>query len=393
MSRPSVHISEIKSFLRCRLAWFWAATPPRGLGLEPMRGTPALQFGTMVHEALQIGYETDVKFVDAFQHVATVEKERLRELEGFHDEAEEEYNDRWMQGMKMMKGYQDWCVEADKGTKFLELERKWKGVKVGRIPMEGRFDALVERDDGLWIMDFKTSSNRATAWTTQDLQATTYIMAARQLFGEKIRGAIFRFLLKKAPYDYEQLILKSGKMTKRSNLPNLTTYEDYATALAVAVLLEMGKKSRNVGSNMREALETKQGCAEVLTYDDFKEYPWYPEFHEKFVLAQKLHFETLQELKGGSNFFWDQKEYRTEQQINLAVKFVLLPAAKEIVSKRKGRWVGPTGLGAAFTICSSCKFKAPCELLLRGADYKTVLRTEYQRREFEPKVVVDEDTG
>ena len=292
--------------------------------------------------------------------------------------------------MKMMKGYQDWCVEADKRTKFLELERKWKGVKIGRIPMEGRFDALVERDDGLWIMDFKTTANRATAWTAQDLQATTYIMAARQLFGEKIRGVIFRFLLKKAPYDYEQLILKSGKMTKRSNLPNLTTYEDYATALAVAVLLEMGKDS---WSGMQMALETKQDCAEVLAYDDFHEYPWYPEFHEKFVLAQKFHFETLQELKGSSNFFWDQKEYRTEEQINLAVKFVLLPAAKEIVSKRKGRWIGPTGLGAAFTICSSCKFKAPCELLLRGADYKSVLLTEYQRREFEPKVVVDEEVG
>ncbi len=387
----AVHVSEVKSFLRCRLAWFWSATPPRGLGLEPIWGVPALQFGTMIHEALQIGYETGAKFVDAFQHITTVEKERLRKLDGFHDEAEEEYNDRCMLGMKMMMGYQDWCVEADKGIKFLGFETKWKGVKIGRIPMEGRFDAPIERDDGLWVMDFKTTASRATEWTAQDLQATTYVMAARKLYGPEVRGVIYRFLLKKVPYDYEQLILKNGNMTKRSNLPNLTTYEDYATALAVAVLLEVGEKSPNIGSAMRVPLETKQGCAEILIDDDFKRYNWYPEFHEKFVLAQQLHFETLQELKGSSNFFWDQKEYRTEEQINLAVKFVLLPAAKEIVSKRKGRWIGPTGLGAAFTICSSCKFKGPCELLLRGADYKTVLRTEYQRREFEPKVVVDEE--
>ncbi len=373
----AVHVSEIKSFLRCRLAWFWSATPPRGLGLEPVYAPAALQFGTMIHEALQIGYETGAKFTAAFQHVVTVERARLQELGVFSDERLDTFNDRHQLGMAMMKGYQDWCVEADKGIKFLNLEFKWKGIKLGRIPLAGIFDALIERPDGLWIMDFKTSSSRETGWTTKDLQATTYVMAARQLYGPEVRGIIYRFLLKKEPYNYEQLILKKGGMTTRSNLPNLTTYENYVTALAVAVLLGMDKQF--TVPVLQE--KSKAELAEILAYDDFKEFPWYSKFHEQFVMAKKMHFETIQELKGPSRFFWDQKEYRTEDQINLAVKFVMLPAAKEMVSKRKNRWVGPTGLGAAFTICSSCKFKGPCELLLRGADYKTVLLTEYQKRE------------
>ena len=374
MKQPAVHISEVKSFLRCRLAWYWSAPKPRGFNLEPIAERPALHFGRLVHEALQVGYDSVTPYADAFRDLAAAANTSLPGSSMYEEERQKQTE----LGARMLAGYQDWATYEDKvhNTRFLSMETKWEDVRIGRIKFAGRFDAVIERDDGLWILDFKTTSKAATDWVSQDIQATAYVHAARQLIDPKVRGLIFRFLLKKAPHDYNKLILKKGGVTQRANLPNITTHKDYTFALAVATLKEMvesGALELPVGDTLDDYA--------ALLRDDLGHQQWYEQFHESFTLARRMYWDQLQTLRGASHFFWDVPVYRTDEQVARCIKYVLHPAAKEMVSKRKGRWIGPTGLGAAFAVCRNCSFSEPCELVMTGADHRSILQSQYRKRD------------
>lgn len=387
MSIPAVHVSEIKSFLRCRLAWYWSAPPPRGLGLEPIISRPALHLGRLVHKALQIGYDTGRPFAEVYRELAMKEQAGMMRSELFAQEAET-ISGQMALGVAMLEGYQKWAQEADKEYQFLATETSWHDLRLARrIPAAGRFDAVVQRSDGVWILDFKTTKYRNTDWTAQDLQATMYIHAARRLYGRQVRGIIFRFLLKKKPWDYTQLILKKGAVTQRSGLASLTTYEKYLEALAIATLKDLVDNDADFAAQLGLVpVDTQPGWPTLETYAalfDGTQYekPWHPVFKEAFVLVRRMYHNQLMDLKGESNFFWEVEEYRTDEQVRRALKYVILPAAKEMVSTRQGRWIGPTGLGAAFSVCAGCQFKEPCSLVMAGADYRSCLREEYQLRD------------
>jgi hypothetical protein len=278
----------------------------------------------------------------------------------------EKIKEQTLLGVAMLRGYQSWQKSVDGNTKFLATETSWEVPLPGtNVKLAGRFDAVVERPDGLWVMDFKTTGSTRVNWTNTDLQATAYTLAARKLYGPKVRGVVFRFLRKKEPYTYEKLILKDGSVTRRKNLTELTTYHEYRKALAIAVLQEQfpGKE----GWWYEERLQGDLG----------------DEFHAAFVMAQRAYWDELQALKEQNTFYWDVAEDRTEEQLRRYLSYVILPAAKEMTSKRKGRWVGPTGLGASFAVCANCSFKTPCQQWAAGADFRMTLEEDFQRRVYQ----------
>jgi hypothetical protein len=349
--------------------------------LEPVISRPALHFGRLIHQALQIGYDTGRPFAEVYKELAMKEQASLMKSDLFADEVTA-ISEQQSLGIAMMEGYQGWAAVKDENYKFLATETTWHSIRLGRrIPAAGRFDAIVERPDGIWVLDFKTTRSNDTEWTQQDLQATMYVHAARQLYGKQVRGIIFRFLLKKAPWDYNQLILKKGAVTQRSGLAKLTTHKKYLEALAIATVKDLAEKDHTFRVQLR-VLETAPLSAYADLFDGTQfEKPWHPVFKDAFVQVRRMYHNQLMNLKGESNFFWEVEEYRTNEQIRRALKYVIIPAAKEMVSTRKGRWIGPTGLGAVFAVCRGCQFKEPCKLVMAGADYRTCLREEYQLRD------------
>jgi len=362
----SISHSELKRFLNCRLRWYWSSAPPRGLGLAPKVSQAALAFGREVHAVLQIGYDSGRPFDEIYNERAAAYKPRETTLfKGMQDK----YEAQLRQGIAILQGYQLWSERADRVYRFLATESEGSGVEVPGT--EGTlsyiFDAIVERHDGLWVMDFKTTKYRNNPWTTQDLQATIYTYAARKLISPDIRGVIFRFILKKAPYTYHDLILKTGKMTTRKKLNELTTYGNYYRALAIATLKEMVEKK----GYAYEGDMTLDGYSNALS--EIKDEP---EFVEHFLAARKMYFTTLQSLKGADGaFFWDVPEYRTETQVKSYMKHVIVPTMNEIVNVK---WVGPTGLSMAYAACGRCPFKYPCRLAMDGADYQSVLAEDFE---------------
>jgi len=376
----SISHSELKRWLNCRLRWYWSSAPPRGLGLAPKVDQVALAFGREVHAVLQQGYDTGRPFDEIYNEMAAAYKPKKGIL------GEDKFEVQLKQGIAILQGYQAWSQRADKVYRFLATESEGSGVEIPgtKGTLSYIFDAVVERHDGLWIMDFKTTKYRNNPWTTQDLQATIYTYAARKLISPDIRGVIFRFILKKAPYTYEDLILKSGKLTTRKNLAELTTYGQYFRALAVATLKEMVEKQ---GYEF-EDLFADEGLTLKGYSDALSEVKDEPEFAENFLAARRLYFDTIQDLKGANGaFFWDVPEYRTETQVAAYMKHVIVPTMNEILNVK---WIGPTGLSMAYAACGRCPFKYPCKLAMDGADYRSILAEDFELGDKYRKELEDE---
>lgn len=383
MRQPAVHASEIKAFLRCRLAWYWTAPKPRGLNLEPLVPRAALNFGRLIHQALQIGYDTHELFSSAFETLAEQNLEDLASTGPVFDREVEEIRKQTDLGIAMLTGYQSWAKSVDQDVRFLAMETTWDGVPLeGRMRLGGRLDAFVERSDGLWALDFKTTRYSDAKWTAQDLQATIYVYGARKLFGDKVRGLIFRFLLKKAPLAYDKLILKNGTVTSRKTIAKETTYEEYMKALAVAALKDLAQRDTDFAEQIGLGLEPSLGdFATLLDIDNLHERQWYSKFKEAFLQVRRLFYKETQDLKGRNTFFWEVPEYRTEEQLGRYMRTLIIPTARQMTSRRKDRWIGPTGLGTAFASCPNCAFRYPCKLAMDGADYRTNLLENYQQRD------------
>jgi len=196
---------------------------------------------------------------------------------------------------------------------------------------------------------------------------------------------IFRFLRKKAPLTYEKLILAKGGVTQRQNLANVTTYENYKLALAVAVVAEIrlgGPLGEVRGDERKQLLAECEAIILTPGFRDAAQYPhWYPEFKVNYINAQRMYWDQLQDLKEGNQFLWDVVEPRTNRQIRMHLSHLILPAIKQMTAPKKRRWIGPTGLGSAYFACRGCAFKAPCQAVMAGADHRSIITDQYKERE------------
>jgi len=355
----AVHITEVKSFLRCRLLHYW--TSRGGLYLEPDLPREPLFLGRVVHSALEEYYDKGVNPAAVVSALGLQELERSR-----HDTSKLEEALRL--GTVMLRGYVRWAEPRDAKLKWLATETSWE-VPLPRTQMRlaGRFDGVVEDEEGnLWVMEFKTTSSALVEWTRQDLQATAYAYAARRLYDRPVKGVLFRFLRKKEPKTWEQLLLKDGTPTARESLPRETTYHEYYIALGVATLAHMLEIPHE------EAHRLLQPSSHRSTE------PWWEDFQKAFLLTRRAYRDQLMDVRDRNEFFWEVPEPRTPQEVDRYMRYVVVPAAHEIGNPN--HWVGPTGLGAGF-LCRSCGFRLPCQLAMEGADYESILGVDFRRRE------------
>jgi len=318
-----------------------------------------------VHAALEEFYEKGTRPSVAYTRLALQEQDSLeQEFAGLWAKQLGELKAGGELGLGMMKGYESWA-KKDK-FRVLSTEMIWEVPVHENLSLAGRFDMLIERDGQLWLMDFKTTKSAGPSscrWTGQDLQASMYVWAARQIYGPEVQGIIFRFIRKKLPDTWEKLILKSGKLTTRKNLVSSTTLQEYDKALAILAFWADGKNL------------PYEALARVL--EEGGDPP-----AAQFIQLKKDHWTIRQALKEATNpYFWDIVEHRTQAQLHNYFNHIVLPACAEMNAPSNERWIGPTGLGAAFFLCPSCSFKAPCEVAMAGGNYQDLLREDYKKRE------------
>jgi len=369
-SDRSISVSELKKWMKCRLLWFFSAAPPRALGLSPTNEqSDALTFGRLAHEVLEDGYNGDRNFAEIYEAKVAPLRPKVTSLFANQADSFQKVLDT---GKVMMEGYEEWSVRQDQDVQFIETETNWKGIPIWGIDqtMSAIIDAMVLRRDGLWLLDYKTTSSATNPWTSQDLQATVYIYAGKELIDPDIQGIIFRFLLKTAPWTYEALLLKDGTLTKRKNIANLTTHREYLRAIAISTL-----KSLVAQGWQRKHIPSNSTLRELATWANKLVKKEHPEFMEYFKVNQKFYYDQLSQLKSiKQGYFWDDPQPRSDYEIKTYMNGVVIP---NLLDMTNITYIGPTGVANAWNNCGRCQFKEPCMAYTKGQDWRGILTENY----------------
>lgn len=373
MAEP-VHTTEIRTYMACKLKWWFSAPPPRGLYLTPKVKKQELRIGSMAHAVLMKWY--DRQKGDDIELLVEDEVQKYIDKQGVTwPELREQFEEEGELLKTMLSGYADWSQEVDANCTILATESPWQ-VKHGIfLRMAGKFDGIIQRPDGLWVLEFKTTGSKpgSTGWAGRALQNVSYAIAAQKLYGDEVRGVLYRFLRKKKPYTYEDMVLKRGGLTQRSNIAELTTKTNYHKALMVGAYRElfehenMGTTVGDVRNKLKE-LSRREGGIKGN----------YPKLWERYRMWCAAHQDALSNFHGQNNpFFWEQEEYSTHQQRTRYLEAVIKPMMKEMVHQP---FPTPTGLGVSWAMCGRCSFRTPCDMLLTGGDWRGELQRSYIKR-------------
>ena len=367
--RP-VSNSELKKWMKCRLLWYFSAAPPRAMGLTPrFLEADALVFGRLAHAVLEDGYNGDRNFSEIYESKVVPLRPSTTSL--FNNQIST-FNKTLETGKVMFKGYEEWSTVVDKNLKFLATETHWKGVPIAGVDstLSAIIDAVVLKGKDLWLLDFKTTSSVENPWTDNDLQATIYTYAGREMIDKDIKGVIFRFLLKKAPWTYEQLLLKDGTVTKRNNIANLTTNREYKRAIAVSTLKSLVSRGWKRGK-----IKSSMTLDELAVLTDKLLEKQHPEFMEEFKNNRRFYYDQLKQLEFVSQgYYWDVYVPRSDTEVKNYMNYVIIPNLEELNNLT---YIGPTGVANGWSNCGKCMYKSPCMAYMQGLDYQTILNEDY----------------
>lgn len=252
-----VRTSERRSFKRCRKRWEYSYVE----GLIPKGRNSKLWVGDYVHRALAVYYSGDPEpsADDAREFIGRYEFIQRADI-GYNDLEEDErqrLNDDIALAQGILGHYFVWAPDHDDFT-VREVEF-YAEIPVGRGTVATlRADALIEKDDGYWLLEHKTTTgiDQDSVWLEIDDQATTYTWAFTQLAegrghvliedklvpasewegrGAVLQGIIYNFLLKQVPHEPE---MTQKRLPSRGSVNQTCTVEAYEQALRASFTSE-----------------------------------------------------------------------------------------------------------------------------------------------------------
>jgi hypothetical protein len=316
---------------RCRRKWLFQSH--NGLYLEPIEDPiPALWFGTGWHFALE-----DYHGYNRFGHPLEAYKAYQRCFR--RSQAPENHEDL----LELATGMFDYYVNA-----FLPRHNEFQTYVVNgepqvevefNVPIEGidpavaffggTIDRIVTDPYGrLYCLDYKTAAKIDSDKLDTDPQITTYLWAARQLYGPNVEGFIYLQFLKK--------------------------------------LQEPPKRLRSGGFSINR----QTPCTAYLFRKTLvEEYGFIPTEYLDF-----LNFLISQEGPEGDMFVRRTLVRRNDAQIyNEGVK--IGEQVREMIAPERSYFPNPTNMCA-----SECKFKQPCIAMDAEEDYTGLLNSSFRQR-------------
>lgn len=234
---PMLRTSERQAFKRCRQRHQWGSVE----GLRSPRSKPALEFGTIIHDCMQVFYQPGRK---RGPRPATTFKKLIKEHGDFKMAEYDEHDNKTARdaselGLAMMEAYyEEYGDDEDIAIIAPEMPFRTRLTDAGGKPFwyVGRFDAL-----GIWIptdtpfiFEHKTGSEQLKSMLWGDEQTSSYWAFApgyiralqRADMLRKFKGTLelemmlFNFMAKRMPDDRpmnsEGLRLnKNGTVSKR----------------------------------------------------------------------------------------------------------------------------------------------------------------------------------
>lgn len=240
-------VTERGSFRDCRRRWFLENVEL----LQPKNNVAwPLIYGTIIHEALDVYYTHGrdlAKALKSFKAAWKVEDNTLAKSYGmlYGMGIEAEWWRHYEMGLQMLKYYDVWdrgsgifdkVVDVGLGfdrwrhhvtieeRHFVEILDFDGNPLPGRPLLSGRVDMVIERTDGLWIVDHKTAISAPSYRALEiDDQLTGYCYIYWRITGNMPKGAIYNVLLKDPPKPPREL--KDGSLSKDKS--QRTTFDLY----------------------------------------------------------------------------------------------------------------------------------------------------------------------
>ena len=359
-NKYEVHVSDIRSFMKCRLQWRWSS--PLGLHLEPKAPNLFFFLGHLIHDALEVYHSGNTDdLMEAISISKAYNWERvMADQEGVWDFEVEKYAGQMVLAEDMFYNYSLWIKEknlegapyADSNLEYISTETNWeipaitpKGRKSPRIYFAGRFDGLVRRVDTgeLWLFETKTSQNPTGLIRSlqNDNQATMYMMAANVIMDEPVVGVLYNIILKRSPKMPKEL--KSGRLSENKRAG--TTYELF----------------------METARQTHVG----YTSSDIR----------------RMYGDYIEHLKGQSPYVQRVFIRRPEAHVSL-FRREAHKIALEMVNPSTAIYPNPTPLN-----CGWCKFWDVCTARYRGEKPDPYLEMDFQERDSWQSIDVEQLRG
>ena len=171
--------------------------------ITPLKKEPALQFGSVMHRALELWHSSNIDCLPVFNYLNEEFSNRT------HDPAQ---NKMWHLATAMFTGYSQRYVKEP--FEIIELERKFQqpivnpatGAKSPKYNIEGKVDGVIKLDGGYYLLEHKTASQidgnyLDKLWT--DFQITIYSKYIAQELGILISGVLYNILCKARLQQYE----------------------------------------------------------------------------------------------------------------------------------------------------------------------------------------------
>jgi hypothetical protein len=336
--------TERQEFKECHRRWQFGSYNVRGL--EPRRPAMPLWFGSAIHKALAEYYENSIDPEKYFTEIWAKEIDRVPyQYKG-------NLQEQMPLGQAMLRGYQQYAMEADKFFKILGVEKEWELPMIAQNgepfvleyqdefycpTLVGTFDLIAFHvvQERPFIIDHKTSAmSLETAELEWNDQLPVYIYAANKIFQAKF-AAIWNQLRKKIPTIPR--VLKTGGLSKSKSID--TTYAIY--------LNEIWRHSLN-----------EKDYAEILK-----------------ILKEKP-----------NTFFQREAIIKTPQSLRRLEKMLLLEAKDMLYATNEDVYPTPT------MDCKwKCDFKPLCRAMNIDADVERLIQLQYQKREIKKLYVNEED--
>lgn len=372
-----IHVSEIREFQKCEWAWDWKYNQQ----LYPKKVAKPLEFGTAMHAAMEALYDPDTwnrtdearRELAESALVAELSKQKIRAVKNFGnffngENQHEDYAERLKLGLGMLDYYVRVIAPTERNftPRYVEqsfavpvkdaqgnivhcfcasCSNKWNRYISDNdydgsplftglpVCIEGKIDLVLEYENGkVWVRDWKNIGRFVDnmEWLDNDLQLNIYLWALWSL-GLDIGGFEYYELRKGYPQIPEPMEKRyRGRMFSTSKSADY----DYTTYLATVK-------------------EQDEDAYDAGLYDDYLQ--WLQEEGPQYYKLTKAF-----------------KNDRAMQEVNTIVYRITKSILK---TSTNALAPSPTKYN-----CLYCDFRQPCIERMSGADYKSMLEINFDRK-------------
>lgn len=319
----------------CRRAWYLGRT------WESIKPIMPFFIGEVVHKGVEILFTHRQSSIKANSNTIlnmtrVFGEKRIRQIaRGLGDVFsvyQSEFDEALDRSIRVTKNYLDYEDESPLEGEVVDIEKKF-ALPFDGFMVSGRIDLVLRRDDGLWIVDHKTtSSGLDERGMDLDEQVTAYLWAARRIYDEEIGGIIFNTIRSYAP---EPPTVLTSRNTRR---------------------LSKAKSQPTTVTLFLEAIEREQ--LDTRDYEDILGYL---------------------ETAGWDQFFSRVRTRRNEFEImnfenRLRAKLIDL---KRMIDDPVFAYPSPS-----IYRCPSCPFLSVCKSMEDGSDWEYQLENTFKKREW-----------